>query len=197
MDLLVFRYYLRWQDCQTPSDFVSARANFDLLSHTPADLVSSDDLSYNPEYREEDKQRFYDPENMKRYRKTVQGGVNKAYHMFVKNSPEDIAATKFAIEQMSQKLNHDKVLYGKMIPKWELGCRRITPGVGYLEAFTQPNVHLTNFPINGIEPKGIRTKDDSLHDFDVVICATGFDVSQIPPCPVIGRHNTSRRKWKK
>lgn len=164
---------------------------------TPADLVGSDDPSYNPEYREEDKQRFKNPEEMKKYRKTVQGGVNKAYHMFVKGSPANISATEFAIKQMSEKLNHDKDLCEKLIPKWELGCRRITPGDGYLEAFTQPNVHLTNSSITGIEAKGIRTKDGTLHELDVIICATGFDVSQIPPYPVTGRNNvTLAEKWK-
>jgi cation diffusion facilitator CzcD-associated flavoprotein CzcO len=164
---------------------------------TPADLVGSDDTSYNPEYREEDKRRFQDPEEMKKYRKIVQGGINKAYHMFVKNSHENISATKFAIEQMSRKLNYDKDLCEKLIPKWELGCRRITPGDGYLEAFTQPNVHLTNSPITGIEPTGIRTDDGKLHQLDVIICATGFDVSQIPSHPVVGRnHVTLEAKWR-
>lgn len=134
---------------------------------TPADLVGSDDPSYNSEYREEDKQRFQDSEEMKKYRKTVQGGVNKAYHIFIKGSPANKAATEFAIKQMSEKLNHDKELCKKLIPKWELGCRRITPGDGYLEAFTQPNVHLTNSPITSIEAKGIRTADNKLHELDV------------------------------
>jgi cation diffusion facilitator CzcD-associated flavoprotein CzcO len=164
---------------------------------TPAQLVGSDDPSYNPEYREEDKQRFEKPEEMKKYRKIVQGGINKAFRMFVKDSQENVSATNFAIEQMSKKLNYDKDLCEKLIPKWELGCRRITPGDGYLEAFTQPNVSLTNSPITAIEPQGIRTEDGKLHELDVIICATGFDISQIPPYPIVGRSNTTlEEKWK-
>ena len=150
---------------------------------TPAILVGSADPSFNPDYRDEDKERFENPEELKKYRKTLQGGMNKMFHMFVKDSDINLSSTKFAREQMAQKLNHDKELCEKLIPKWELGCRRITPGDGYLEAFTKPNVHLTNSTIISIEPEGIRTEDGELHELDVIVCATGFDVSQIAPYP--------------
>lgn len=48
---------------------------------TPAQLVGSDDPSYNPVYRQEDKDKFNDPVEMKKYRRTVQGGINKAFKM--------------------------------------------------------------------------------------------------------------------
>lgn len=92
---------------------------------TPADLVGSDDPSFNPVYREEDKQSFRDPETLKKYRKAVQSGINKAFRMFVKDSESNKSNTSFAIEQMSKKLNYDKDLCEKLIPKWELGCRRV------------------------------------------------------------------------
>ena len=73
----------------------------------------------------------------------------------------------------------------------------MTPGDGYLEAFTKPNVHLTNSEITNIEAHGIRTADGMLHELDVIVCATGFDVSQIPPYPVKGRKGISlAEKWK-
>jgi cation diffusion facilitator CzcD-associated flavoprotein CzcO len=49
--------------------------------HTPAKLVGSSDPSFNPEYREEDKELFRNPEELKRYRKLVQGNVNAAFKM--------------------------------------------------------------------------------------------------------------------
>lgn len=48
---------------------------------TPAKLVGSDDPSFNPPYREEDKQRFRDPAELKKYRKMVQGNINASYKM--------------------------------------------------------------------------------------------------------------------
>ena len=115
---------------------------------------------------------------------------------FVKGSKDNQETTEFAINQMSSKLNHDHELCQKLIPKWELGCRRVTPGDGYLEAFTKPNVHLTNSAITLIRPHGIETEDGTFHELDVIICATGFDISQIPSFPVVGRNGvTLAQKW--
>lgn len=165
--------------------------------HTPAKLVGSDDPSPNPAYREEDKARFRDPEQMKKYRKTVQRNVNAAFKLFVKGSQYNKDTTDFARKQMAEKLGYDSELCAKLIPDYELGCRRITPGTGYLEAFTQPNVHLTNSPIVRITADGIDTADGKHHTFDIIVCATGFDISQVPTFPIIGRDGVSlAEKWK-
>jgi len=165
--------------------------------HTPAKLVGSDDPSPNPEYREEDKERFRNPEELKQYRKKVQGGVNGAFKLFVKGSQYNKDSTEFARKQMAAKLDNDPDLCEKLIPQYELGCRRITPGSGYLEAFTQPNVHLTNSEIVEINADGIHTADGVFHPLDVIVCATGFDISQVPSFPVIGRDGVSlAEKWK-
>lgn len=165
--------------------------------HTPAKLVGSDDPSPNPPYREEDKKRFRDPEELKKYRKAVQSGINTNFKLFVKGGDYNKEMTEFATKQMASKLNNDPWLCEKLIPKYELGCRRITPGSGYLEAFTQPNVHLTNSPIARVAANGIHTEDGTFHSVDVIVCATGFDISQIPHFPVIGRNSVSlAEKWK-
>ena len=38
----------------------------------------------------------------------------------------------FAAEQMAGKLGHDPELCSKLIPSWEVGCRRITPGMYFV-----------------------------------------------------------------
>lgn len=48
---------------------------------TPAKLLGSDDPAYNPPYRQEDKERFRNPEELKKYRKLIQGNINAAYKM--------------------------------------------------------------------------------------------------------------------
>lgn len=97
---------------------------------------------------------------------------------------------------MADKLNNDPVLCEKLIPKWELGCRRVTPGSGYLESFTLPNVHLTNSTITHVSEGGIHTEDGTFHPLDVIVCATGFDISQVPTFPIIGRNGVSlAKKW--
>ena len=48
---------------------------------TPAKLVGSTDPSFNPPFRDEDRQRFQDPQELKKYRKTIQGNINSAFRM--------------------------------------------------------------------------------------------------------------------
>ncbi len=74
---------------------------------------------------------------------------------------------KAAAEQMAEKLGHDPELCAKLIPKWELGCRRITPGEGFLESFLRPNCRFTQSPIAKITETGVHTADGKHHNVDV------------------------------
>lgn len=140
-------------------------------------------------YTEEEKEAFRsDPQKLKEYRKKIQAGSNKAFDMFVKHSKAQEAGRKAVADQMKAKLNGDEELARKLTPEYEVGCRRATPGPGYLEAFTRDNVSLVTESINHIEAKGIRTTDGTLHEFDAIVCATGFNVSHRPPFPLLGRN---------
>lgn len=86
---------------------------------------------------------------------------------FVKTSPRNEAVLKLAQEQMAAKLNHNPDLCEKLIPKWEIGRRRITPGEGYLEAFLRPNVRLVQTPIAKATQTGLQTADGEHHEVDV------------------------------
>lgn len=68
---------------------------------------------------------------------------------------------------MSNKLNNVPELCKKLIPNWELGCRRVTPGEGYLESFLRPNVHLTQSPISHITDGAVHTVDGHTVEVDV------------------------------
>lgn len=61
------------------------------------------------------------------------------------------------------------------IYSWELGCRRITPGLPYLKAVQQPNVAVIRESISEVTAAGIRTATGEVHETDVIICATGFN----------------------
>ena len=165
--------------------------------HTPAKLVGSDDPSYNPVYREVDKAKFRDPEEIKKYRKLIIGNVNRGFRIFVKGSKQQNDIKQFAHDQMAAKLNNDPELCSKLIPEFEMGCRRVTPGAGYLESFTKNNVKLTMSHIDYVDEKGIHTKDGQYYELDVIICATGFDVTHRPPIPIVGRNEVDLgEKWK-
>lgn len=83
---------------------------------------------------------------------------------------------------------------GARYPEWSLGCRRLTPGNGYLETLTQDNVELLVGDIAAITPKGIRMTDGREPEFDAIIRATGFDVSFKSQWTQLGRGGKSLAK---
>ncbi|KAJ9608745.1 hypothetical protein H2200_006516 [Cladophialophora chaetospira] len=149
----------------------------------------------NPEYSEADKEKFSDPETHRQYRKGIIHRTNKAFKIFIKG--ENNAETMhFAATQMAEKLNHDPRLCDALIPSFEVGCRRVTPGPGYLEAMTQPNCDLTKSPITKITENAVHTADGSVFECDVIVCATGFDVSHRPKFALIGENGVNLQdKW--
>jgi cation diffusion facilitator CzcD-associated flavoprotein CzcO len=97
---------------------------------------------------------------------------------------------------MSIKLNRDERLVDKLIPDFAVGCRRLTPGNGYLEALTKPNVRVVTNEISKVLPEGIQLSTGEVVKVDVFICATGFDVSFSPRFPMIGRNMISLKdQW--
>jgi hypothetical protein len=86
---------------------------------------------------------------------------------FAKDSEGQREAMKFAAQQMANKLGNDPELCRMLIPDWEVGCRRITPGPEYLESFTKPNCRPTNSPITRISENAVHTADGKVHEVDV------------------------------
>ncbi|KAG6900840.1 hypothetical protein C0993_000159, partial [Termitomyces sp. T159_Od127] len=67
-----------------------------------------------------------------------------------------------------------------LVPKYDLGCRRIIFNTDYLSTLHRSNVHLDYGGIASIVEDGIVTqKGEHLH-FDVIILATGFCVDNYP-----------------
>jgi len=91
---------------------------------------------------------------------------------------------------MSAKLNNDPRLVENFIPKsFNVGCRRPSPGPGFLEALIAPNTTLYTAAIQEITPKGFLDPDGHEVEVDIIICATGFDTSFRPQFPIIGLDN--------
>jgi len=78
-----------------------------------------------------------------------------------------------------------------LIPDYSFGCKRPSMSNSYLRTFNRENVDLVTTPIQEITATGVRTADGTLHEADVLICATGFRImsEQEPvPFPVHGRN---------
>lgn len=74
---------------------------------------------------------------------------------------------------------NDPVTAEKLIPTgYPFGSKRICVGTDYYETYNRQNVELVdllNDPIDRFEANGIRSQSGICRQFDVIICATGFD----------------------
>ena len=86
--------------------------------------------------------------------------------------------SEFVREKMRARLK-DARLCDVLIPKdYGFGTHRVPLETGFLEAFLRPNVEVVSVkdnPIERVTPNGLRLKDGTEHEFDVLIFATGFD----------------------
>jgi cation diffusion facilitator CzcD-associated flavoprotein CzcO len=82
----------------------------------------------------------------------------------------------------------DPTLRAKLTPTYALGCKRIIYSNHYHRSFTQPHVQLVTDSISAITASGVQTADGKLHELDVLVCATGFDVQHsLAGVPITGR----------
>ncbi|KAK5169773.1 uncharacterized protein LTR77_005751 [Saxophila tyrrhenica] len=139
------------------------------------------------EFTDEDKKQFKeDPDYHLDFRKGIEAEINGLFGMYRQGSELSDQFRKVITEEMNRRMGpgHQE-LKDFIIPTWAPGCRRISPGDGYLEALVQPNVDPILKGIERITPDGILTTDGVEHKFDVLVCATGFKVAFKPAFRVI------------
>ncbi|TCJ37060.1 NAD(P)/FAD-dependent oxidoreductase [Parafrankia sp. BMG5.11] len=86
---------------------------------------------------------------------------------------------QWALGYLSQKFTHRPDLIDKLTPDFPIFSKRIILDNGWFDALARENVHLETSGIARILPDGIETKDGSKFECDVIICATGFNVSRM------------------
>jgi hypothetical protein len=126
--------------------------------------------------------------------------VNGYFYAMYKDHPAQVGVETLSRQQMEAKVKgiKDPEVVSKLLAlDWKPGCRRLTPGEGYIEAFSNPNATLSFGPIEKITEDGIQTEDGKNHQFDMIVCATGFDTSFIPSWNLIGRGGAMLdERWK-
>ncbi|KAF9888596.1 hypothetical protein FE257_008528 [Aspergillus nanangensis] len=151
-------------------------------------------------YSEEDKAEWRkDPEKYRDYRRLIEGELNQRYKSVLRNSEESQQGNEFSYNEMKRKLGGDSRLVDKIIPKdFNVGCRRPTPGNGYLEALVGEKTTVFTETVAKITPKGFVDQEGTEYECDVIICATGFDTSYRPQFPVFGLNGVSlQERWSK
>ena len=139
-------------------------------------------------YSEEQKKAWRDdPAEYLAYRKGIEGELNKRFRGSIKGTPQQQMAIKITTDSMGKRLQSKPELHGPLTPDFPVGCRRPTPGTGYLEALCAKNCEIIWGELEMFTERGIRTASGVEHEFDVIICATGFHMGFVPRFPIIGR----------
>ncbi|KUM62460.1 hypothetical protein ACN42_g4650 [Penicillium freii] len=160
--------------------------------------ITKDGMGTNFEYSGEEKAKFRDdPQAFLEYRKRVDCSVNTVYRLMLSGSEHNQMLFDAISGLMRQRLSENPELIDKLIPEFEIGCRRLSPGDGYLEALQQPNAEWCFEGIEEITKTGIRTAAGE-EEFDLIVYATGFDTTFVPGWELVAREG--RRldvEWKK
>lgn len=156
-----------------------------------------------------------DPETYLQMRKVIEDDGNLIHDSTLRGTAMQVRfATDFAT-QMRQRLSSRPDLFATIVPTFAPGCRRLTPGRGYLEALVAPNVEVVSGSGDGGNGEKERgggetlacVTDDgtsvTLHPsgrvigpLDALVCATGFRTSAPPNFDVVGRGGlTLGERW--
>lgn len=129
--------------------------------------------------------------------KEVEHELQNDFAVTIKGTPEQLGGPDFFKENMKRRLAKNPDLLDQIVPPFPPGCRRLTPGPGYLEALTDDKVDMIKTEITAIDSDGIRTADRVHRPVDVIVCATGFDTTFKPRFPLTGRNGISLAdKWR-
>lgn len=155
------------------------------------------DEDYN--FSEKTLELFKDPEYLRAYRSALMDRRLENYSRSLIDSEGQKQAQEIFRESMTKRLGNSekgKKAAELLLPTFPIGCRRITPGPGFLEAIVQPNVEMRWDDIDYITEKGIKTKSGQELEYDIIVCATGFDTTFKPAFPLIGRNGVNMAdKW--
>lgn len=148
-------------------------------------------MPFSPEQLEE----FKDPHKFLAYRKALEETYWRRFGSVYKDGEESKNAREKFIDLMAKRLTNKPELLDQIVPAFSPHCRRLTPGPGYLEALTQPNVSFIRTPIARFTETGIETEDGVHREVDAVICSTGANVSFAPPFPITSGEYDLSRDW--
>ncbi|THU82650.1 FAD/NAD(P)-binding domain-containing protein [Dendrothele bispora CBS 962.96] len=153
--------------------------------------LSKDETASNYKYTDEDKKKFQDPVYYNQYRRHLERDAHAAYAVTLIDSPIVEQAQEAFKKDMIKRLAKKPWIVDHIVPDFAISCKRLTPGPGYLEALCEDNVDFVPDIIKRVTPKGIETVDGKHRELDVIICATGRDLSFKLPFPVIGRNGVT------
>ncbi|CAN5481088.1 NAD(P)/FAD-dependent oxidoreductase [soil metagenome] len=95
-------------------------------------------------------------------------------------SPRLARLTERAARRHLRRQISDPALREKLTPDYTMGCKRILLSDDFYPTLTQPNVELVDGGVVEIRPRGVVGADGVERAADVVVFATGFQVTEFP-----------------
>ncbi len=150
----------------------------------------------NPPYTDEERATFRgDPEALRAARQQTAELFDVFGTAVVDAESEALRIIEDLCRRNLEENVHDPELRDRLRPSYRAACKRLVISPDFYDAIQQPNAHLVTDPIECIEPRGIRTRDGTLHPLDVLVLATGFRVDAfMRPMEVLGRGGVSLDK---
>ncbi|KAH9909553.1 flavin-binding monooxygenase [Xylariomycetidae sp. FL2044] len=141
-------------------------------------------LDFSPEQRQEFAD---DPRKLYEFRKTIELDGNTIHAVSLRDSPLQRTSIELFRAAMKDRLAKKPEIAEFLVPSFGVGCRRATPGPGYLESLVESNVDFVTDPIRSIASRGVILSSGREVELDALVCATGFNVAKAPPFEVQGR----------
>ncbi len=144
----------------------------------------------NPAYSDADRATFREqPEVMGKIRAEVARGFleNFANVLVDAESPMLDVIQNACLTNLENSVR-DPELRERLRPDYRATCKRLVLSADFYDAIQKPNARLVDEGIERVEPRGVRTRDGVLHELDVLVLATGFQVDAfVRPMRVLGR----------
>ncbi|KAF9891925.1 hypothetical protein FE257_002888 [Aspergillus nanangensis] len=153
----------------------------------------------NVQYEDEQQKKWTDsPEEYLAYRKEIEQELNFRFPLYVRGSKFQEMAKELTTNDMRTKLQTKPKVADVLVPSFGVGCRRPTPGPGYLASLCADNCEVVWGEIDSFTKSGLKSADGQEREFDVIIAATGFDLSFTPRWPIIGANGANlQEEWAK
>ncbi|GBG30276.1 Dimethylaniline monooxygenase N-oxide-forming 3 [Hondaea fermentalgiana] len=118
----------------------------------------------------------------------------EAYFMlgvFDKSGPAQAVAQKIIRDSMHHELRGRPDLIEKVVPKFNVGCKRICRTDEFLPTLRRDNVELIAAGLGRVEPDGVVDANGDKHEADVIVYATGFKVGSLGLARITGANGFS------
>ncbi|KAI9793412.1 MAG: hypothetical protein M1816_000304 [Peltula sp. TS41687] len=136
-----------------------------------------------------------DPDAVLNLRLENERTLNSFFTMYMKGTVLQQQARALLDKEM-KKLIIDPEAQKRLVPTFPVGCKRILPsGFPFLRTLREPNVQPIYFGVKSFTETGCISEDGQSHEGDIIICASGFDMSYISRYPIVFNGRNLQDDW--